>query len=337
MIGGSLQQNLAAANAAGLPATSAVSATQQGQTIGPPPNVATPITAATGPSNNAIPTGTQNQFISSIPYSTSGSNTAVQPPAGEQIPTSAFASPSTENAYTLATQQAAQAGVTPTQTLGSGSFSVAPEAPATVLAPPSIAGGINSASNVIPYMTAQTNQANAQQYQNLQQGLGALSSGYAGAEANNTNQENATKSQFDAINQGMQSSGVAQEQAAGLTGNTVSGSVAAQSKTTRQLGVANLKEQMSQQQATLDAAGNTALAQYLATPQYANDNSTLLQAMEAQSSFNTFENQSNKAANAAAQQQTIAEVGVGVAGAAGLAGFLSSSAGAGLLTALASL
>jgi hypothetical protein len=245
---------------------------------------AAPTTSPVAPSSSIIPPSTQSNFASSIP-TTLQSNNATQ-------------------AGNAAAQQIQAPPVIPQQAVGQGTnFSVNPQPPATVLSPPNV-NGINNVGNELPYMTAQTNQANAQQFQNLQQGEQAIATGYGQAQQQLSTLGTSEQQQLG-LQEQQQLAANSQAQASGGTLGS-SGDIAGQTSAQRtyESNLASLTSQVAQAQGQVLTAGNTALAQYLTAPQYSNDNSTLLQAMEAVSGYQSAES-ANDAASATENAATL--------------------------------
>lgn len=218
--------------------------------------------------------------------------------------------------YDRAVAQAQAGPVTPNQTFGSGQFSVTPQAPQQVVTPPTI-GGVLDYNSVSPYITAQTNVANAQTYANLGQGLTQLGQGYNTAQQGLSTLGASEQQTLQQNYQNQVGQNAAQMAASGLTGSTTQSAMNAQAQRTRDLAQTALIEQTGIAQGQVAIQGASAMASYLASPQYNNDNSTLLSAMSAMASFYLAD---SGAVGTGLSGQILASAASGLGGAAASAG-----------------
>lgn len=236
----------------------------------------------------------------------------------------------TEQQLANAANAAQNAGpITTPVSVGSGSFAVTPPPPVTNTNPVK-AGGINQFSADLPWITAQENAANQQQYAEEVQGLQALTAGYGGAiQQENTlgASEQQQIQQQEQLTEGQNTAAMAN---AGLQGSTIQASNQASAQRTANLAATSNIENIASVRAQTMQSYGTALANFLAAPSYTNDVSTLLQGMEAQSNYqlsvSSLQQQQNEAT--AANSTALYTAGIGAAGSL-LGGAIKTSAAAG--------
>lgn len=283
-------------------------------------NGAQPVSAATSnyplanttPANAYISPGVANTVNASYPNATPGYNSGIA---------NGVFNPSlvSQNAAAGGQQQLNAPTIAPPQQFGAGVFSGTTTPPATVTSAP-YGGTINQFGADIPYFTAQTNLANAQQQAEQTQALGQLGTGFNTAlgqlSTAGASESQALQNQYQQ-NLGQNAQAMAN---AGLTGSTVDAGGMASAQRTLNLGQTQLAEQIGSAKATLIAQGSQALAAQEVQPQYQNDNSLLLQGMAAQSNVALSESSLATQQNIASSANTSNLISAGVAAGTGLVG-----------------
>lgn len=221
---------------------------------------------------------------------------------------------------------------TPTQA-GSGIFSVTPPAPTTITSP-AYAGSIADFGGMVPYLNAQANQQNAQQYASLQSEENILGQGSNQALGQLSSLGATAGQQLELQYQGNVGQNAEAMANAGLTGSTVDQTGVAQAQRTLNLGQTALAEQVGSAKASVIQQGTQAMAAYEAAPQYVNDTNTLLSGMAAESNAALTESSLSSQANIANQANTTNLIS---AGATALAAGGSASAAGGILGLLGGL
>ena len=250
------------------------------------------------------------------------------PPSGAT--TVADYNASSASAFNAANVASTAPPVTPAQTVGAGQFSVTPPPPVTITNPPA-ASNIQEFPQVLPYLTAEQNQANAQQYATLSAGENILGQGYQSALGQLGTAGASEMQQLQLQQQQTIGQSESQMAQAGLTGSSVDATATAQANRTYNLAATSLQEQVAAAKSQVIQQGAQAMAQYLAAPEYTNDNSTLLQGMAAQSNVQLSEQGLATQSSAASQANNTALTSAGIAGGSSLIGSLA------LLSVLASL